>query len=121
MIYHAACVFSRPTMPFCGNPPAPGSGEHYMISQELARRYTQHHPHGRPAEQKAGTTSSPWEMGTIYHLPGAGYNTRVQRADHPTFINSQLLEAGDHYMISQGLAVRSACWTHLTNKYHASP
>ncbi|KAF7514870.1 hypothetical protein PCG10_004427 [Penicillium crustosum] len=55
------------------NTPAPGSGEHYMISQELTRWYNEYHLHGRPAEHAAGTLASPWEILTLYHLPGAGH------------------------------------------------
>ncbi|CAI7599838.1 unnamed protein product [Penicillium palitans] len=56
----------------CNDTPAPGTRGRYMISQELARWYNQHHLHGRPAEHAAGTLASPWEIATLYHLPGAG-------------------------------------------------
>ncbi|OQD66163.1 hypothetical protein PENPOL_c005G04419 [Penicillium polonicum] len=34
--------------------------------------HQQHHLHGRPAEHAAGTLASPWEIATLYDLPGAG-------------------------------------------------
>lgn len=71
MIYDSTCVFSRLACNCANSAPAPGTGEHYVISQELAGWHKQRHPHGQPAEH-AGTTASPWEMGILYYLPGAG-------------------------------------------------
>ncbi|KAJ5282212.1 hypothetical protein N7505_000192 [Penicillium chrysogenum] len=50
-------------------PPAPGSGEHYMISRELAR-WSKYHLHGQPAGHAVGTTRQPLGDGDIISSPG---------------------------------------------------
>ena len=107
-IYKTACVFGGPTMPLATTRQLLG-GRHYMISQELARWYHQHHLHGRPAEH-AGTLASPWEIATLYHLPGAGNTSchlRVQQADHATCTLYDLPGAGT--MVPSTPSVWSAC------------
>ncbi|KAJ6185984.1 hypothetical protein N7519_007285 [Penicillium mononematosum] len=57
-------------------PPAPGSGEHYMISRELARWHKQRHLHGQPAGHATGTTRQPLGDGDVISSPrGWQYGT----------------------------------------------